>query len=188
MRKVSLFLASATVLAMFFTLPATADHAFGLGHWGNGYAPVVSHNWNDGGTDANVSDGAYYWQDTGFVQGYNPPLPRYEPNFCGYRTGWIITCTVSSADSRLQGYEGIAYPYYYVDGTGHIAGMQVFGADNMSLYRRQQVWRHEMGHAIGLDHTGDGGCVMRADGNVVPGTRCQHDIDAVYSMYTAHRD
>lgn len=131
MRRVAPFLAIAAVAALAFPLPALADHTNGLGHWGNGYAPVVSHNYNDGGTDANAADGAYYWQDTGFQQGYNPPLPRYEPSFCGSRTGWIITCTLPSTDSRLQGYEGITYTSQYQDGTGHLFAVQVFGTDNM---------------------------------------------------------
>jgi hypothetical protein len=169
-RRIRPVVLAIAILGLGLTQPANADHALASGHWGYSYNPAVG---TDGVFDGNAQDAAYYWQDSGFTRGYVPPLPQYgQP--CDLVTGWITACTVGRTSFSIDGDTTVAT---YSDGTIASSYTRVF--NDLSDYRRQQVWRHEFGHALGLGHTSDLGCVMRSDADVAPGTRCQHDIDAI---------
>lgn len=175
-------------LGLFPATPAAADHAYGAGWWGN--PPVV---WSDGNYTANVQDAAYYWEWVGF-DGYYPPLPGVpQPAgaYCaGNYQGVITVCTVSR--SIVQAYcgepcDGHARTYYYI-GTNRIQGAFILVANDLSPYRRQQVWRHEWGHVIGLGHTSDPSCIMHKFASAPNGTGCTHDTLAIQNtMYPGDR-
>lgn len=175
--------------------PAGADHANEFangnpaGHWGNRYAPPVGYCYINQDATGNVQDAAYYWQDTFLPQGYNPPLPR-----ATYTTdeivGWINSCTVEPWHWRLEGHEGNTWVAIQCDNAcNHINRATIFVSSDLNAnpYRRQQVWRHEFGHAVGLGHTNvanaQAQCVMFHSGVAALGSRCQHDIDAMHTMY-----
>lgn len=152
---------------------ATADHQFAYGHWHATAFPGVA---NVNSARGNVEDAAYYWEDRA-GKGYAVVADGVFGD-CGFHPGWITTCTVSR--SRIVGgLEGQASVLW--DGNGHIYAAVVLVANDLQPVRRQQVWRHEMGHAaLGLGHTGDQRCVMKENADVPPGTVCQHDLDAAY--------
>ncbi len=160
--------------------PAQADHAWTHGYWTR--APYVA--W-DGQYAANIQDGAYYWQDRGFVYGYVPPLPGYNHGGSACTNVWdryINVCTV--AQSIVQSYggtSGYSHMYRYADGS--ILGAYILVADNLSPELRQAVWRHEFGHAIGMGHTAGSDCVMYGGSTLVLGETCRHDWDTVDEMY-----
>lgn len=179
-------------LAGIAPVPAGADHANGNGapdggHWGNRYAPAVGYCFINSDRSANVADAAYYWQDTFLPQGYQPPLPRatYQT---GAMRGWINSCELEPGHSLLNGREGRTYRQVECDNAcNHIVWAVVYTANNLAPYRRQQTWRHEWGHGVGLGHTvvlnARTQCVMYETGEAALGSRCRHDIDAMHTMY-----
>lgn len=179
--------------------PALADHKDLLGHWGNGFAPelVIDSSPGVGVHFGNVQDAAGYWKDTNFVNGFrNLFTPVYDNNGCGEKGGAIKFCEVGIYDSRIaNGADSTFYSHDVCDrsdgcplgrGQHHLVAVTVFIRAGLGAYRTQQVYRHEMGHALGLWHTLDPNCVMRADANVPNGYRCQHDIDSMRDMYIYH--
>lgn len=181
-RLILAFLVFATVL---MPQPASADHEYVHGRWDR--APLVGY---DGKNVANLQDGAYYWQDRGF-DGYVPPLPAWNGGGAGCATpydGWIVACTISRG--ILQGYcskacDGMTYVALRSDRT--IYGAYVLIADDLLQARRQQVWRHEFGHAIGMGHTSGTNCVMYESAPVL-GETCWHDYDTITRiMYPGRR-
>lgn len=180
--------------------PALADHKDLLGHWGNGFAPelVIDSSPGYGVHFANVQDAAGYWQDTNFINGFrNLFSPVYDNTGCAERGGAIKFCEVGIYDSRIPvGADSTFYSHDVCDrsdgcplgrGQHHLYSMTVFIRAGLGAYRTQQVYRHEMGHALGLWHTADLNCVMRSDANVPVGYRCQHDLDSMRDMYIYHR-
>lgn len=162
---------------------AHADHAFVFGYWT--HAAVVK---TDGAFPANAQDAAYYWQDRGFNFGYYPPLPQQTTTCTSAPMPelWINSCTVSrtivgqySGDPTNDGSRRLIW----YAGTTEIYSSRTLIANDLSQYRRQQVWRHEIGHAVGLGHTANLGCVMRANADVPPGTTCGQDLAAMAIMY-----
>lgn len=162
---------------------AHADHAFVFGVWT--HAAVVK---TDGAFPDNAKDAAYYWQDRGFKFGYYPPLPQQTTTCTSAPMPelWINVCTVNrsligqySGDSTN---DGVTTTYWY-SGTTQIYSSRTLIVNDLSQYRRQQVWRHELGHAVGLGHTANLGCVMRANADVPPGTICDQDVAAIKIMY-----
>lgn len=185
MKKLLLVLAL-VVTGLAPAAPASANHDFDHGRWNR--APHIA--W-DGLYAGNIQDAAYYWQDRGF-DGYYPPLPDWNHGGSQCATfwdGWINVCTVSRS---------IVSAYCEVNCDGHtsvlnnwpsdIYGAFVLIADDLSPLRRQAVWRHEMGHAIGLGHTADWEttCVMQWQTPVL-GETCKHDRDAINLMYPGKR-
>ena len=167
--------------------PAWSDHANNRGmggHWGNHYAPPVGYCYINSDRTANVQDGAYYWQDTFFPQGYNPPLPRATYT-SGNIAGWINSCELNYGHPALVGRRGQTYWGFQCDtACNHIRYATVYVANLSNAVERQQVWRHEMGHAIGLGHTRvDWRCVMWDGGEPPLGSRCDHDRAALHEMY-----
>lgn len=189
------------LIAVPLAMPASADHTHPnppIGHWGNGFSPelVLDSSPGYGVHFANVQDAAGYWQDTGFINGFrNLFSPVFENNGCGEKGGAVKVCEVSVFDSRVPpGYDGYTYNHWVCDLPSpcnytqvHIYAVTIFVRAGLSDYRRQQIYRHEMGHAVGLGHTLDPNCVMRSDANVPLGYRCQHDIDSMRDLYYYHR-
>ena len=133
-------------------LPAAADHEWDLGSWPAGRYPVVA---NSGGTpDANLEDAAYFWQDRGFSRGYVPPLPRASLGHCNAQWGYINTCTVARGNGMDPNADGEAWVWGGVNGIYQVTLMVANDLDNA---RRQMVWRHEFGHALGLGHNSEQG-------------------------------
>lgn len=173
---------------MFLTVlsptAAHADHAYQLGWWGN--PPIVI---SDGRYTANVQDAAYYWEDAGF-NGYYPPLPNVPQPAGAYCTheydGYINVCTVPRYVLQpycSQACDGFTRTNWYI-GTNRIKNAWTLISDDLSPYRRQQVWRHEWGHVIGLGHTSYPGCVMNADASAPLGGGCTHDVVTIQNtMY-----
>lgn len=165
--------------------PASADHEWHPARWNR--APAVGYDgWNVG----NVQDAAYFWQDRGF-DGYIPPLPLWNGNGAGCATiydGWIIGCTVSRATLQMycsQDCDGTAY--VATNNLGYILGAWILVSNDLDNVRRQQVWRHEWGHAIGLGHTAGTNCVMYHTAPIL-GETCWHDAVTVSNvMYPGRR-
>lgn len=179
MRRLIVFLVAIATVMLVPISPAHASHM--VARWDR--PPVV---WGDGQWEANVQDAAYYWQDRGF-NGYYPPLPyNVGGAYCaGNYTGVITVCTVPRA--VLQPYcnkscDGAAWAYWK-PGTNIINGAYILVSNDLSPYRRQQVWRHEMGHALGFVHTTINTCVMREDANVPLGDGCPSDIQEMQAQY-----
>lgn len=169
------------LLLPLFASPASANHEFDHGYWTR--PPIVVY---DGQFAGNVQDAAYYWQDRGFEFGYYPPLPMWSHGgqYCTATwDGYINVCSIPRW--ILQPYcdfacDGVAQTTWI--GDGQIKGAWVLVADDLSPSRRQAVFRHEMGHALGLGHWNDPSCVMHRDAPVL-GETCQHDRDAMKAMY-----
>jgi hypothetical protein len=149
--------------------PAVADHydssTFGQankygGHWYYTSAPGVGTSnlsWA-----SIIQDAAYFWQDNGAPHsGYTPAptMPAGGAN-CGStpRSGWIDVCPVLWNDANLdygakRGKSVIwAYP-----SNQHIDAVKVYINSGLTGSERQNVMRHEFGHAIGLGHQGGDG-------------------------------
>lgn len=165
--------------------PAAADHGNVPGHWRSGVYPVVTTTYCTGNACALIQDAAYYWQNRGFTRGYHPPLPR-----TGYdcQPGWneISVCFVPWGAPQLQGHMGMAYRGVYDWDQAHIGWAQIFICGDCSNWDQQAVLRHEMGHALGLGHTGDPSCVMH-DPIWVLGETCWHDHWQLATIHN-HRD
>lgn len=184
MKRLIVLVLAIAALGMVHATPAQAHH--GLVHWDR--PPIVI---SDGKFDANVQDAAYFWQDRGFP-GYYPPLPQKPTpagSYCANNyTGYITVCTVSR--SIVQTYcgvpcDGYSWAYIKPNTTNIINGSYILVADDLTPYRRQQIWRHEMGHALGMGHTNTNTCVMRIDANVPLGDGCPEDIWHLDAMYPA---
>lgn len=170
--------------------PAYGGHTDYYGHWGNGFSPSV---WSNNIPDDVVQDGAYFWQDRNFVQGYRPPLPNHGAA-CGTSgdqstagDGSIDICIVSRASDPYlsQGFGGITYFRHGCDNAcNHIYAVTIRVADDLSIADRQKIVRHEFGHALGLGHNATDDSVMHTP--VYTPFSNEHDLDAMYAMYVSH--
>lgn len=189
--------------------PAAADHAnaavctdgtYTCGHWGNRYSPPVYTNLAPWQTVAGapvhdiIQDAGYFWQDNGFVQGWNPgAFPAQGGPSCtgsaagnSFIDGAIHVCFVPSWDPHLQGRaEATSVTRFGRCDTAcnHIYAATVWIATDAGPALRQYAARHGFGHALGLGHTG--GCtVMNIDFTGCWAT--QHERDAMWVMYGSH--
>lgn len=191
-----------TALVAVGASPALANHAnnpssvYPTGyHWGNGYSPFVQCDFVNWDCSGPVLDAAYFWQDNGFRQGYQPPVPSSASYSCGSRDGGINLCRSDRGSSLFQynsGLDGLTYVTAICDDPNgncsnrplHVLNAVSVVASDLTGLRRQEVIRHEFGHALGLGHSFDSTSVMRIDAPTPYAD--QHDDDAMYSMYTAH--
>lgn len=154
---VALVVLIATVAPVAIAQPALANHDNYYGHWV--YPPVVSTPQN--GWEDSIQDAAYYWQDNAFYRGYYPPLPNKDNAACGGIVNRINICVVAPGDSRLHGYAGWTDVWY--DSYKHIYAAATYVDWSLTGANKQNIFRHEFGHALGLGHnTHTTGSVMRA--------------------------
>lgn len=141
-----------TVVTLINPTPAHANHANYHGHWNQ--PPLVESPF--GNYAANIQDAAYYWQDVAFFRGYYPPLPNDQGySGCLLLTGRISICEINRWTSPLNGNNGIAQvERYETDSNKHIRAARIYIANDMGLnpLLKQITYRHEFGHALGLDH------------------------------------
>lgn len=165
------------------------------GRWYN--PPIVV---SDGAHDANVQDGAYYWQDRGFP-GFYPPLPRV---IGGWRCdtpydGEIMVCEVprwvveqyscmygGSCDGTAGAVSRNFYDYSYTP--ARIIRAYILIDNGLSPWDRQIAYRHEFGHVLGLGseygypHTSNPECIMYY-APWSPGLSCEEDIESMQGLY-----
>lgn len=165
--------------------PAAADHANDPGHWRSGVYPIVTVPYCAGNGCELVQDAAYFWQNRGYTKGFTPPLPRTGYD-CNPNWNEISVCFVDYSNPVLQGNLGITHRSTYPWDLAHMGWAQIFVCGNCSGWDQQATLRHEMGHALGLGHTGDPNCVMH-DPVYILGETCWHDHWQMATMYN-HRD
>ena len=205
MRRAVMLVMAATVVAGGLILPgapAHADHAWGFEHWysaaGQTSAPPV-YDRNDtwrGGIQL-ADDAARFWTSTSVVGTHRGSYPTINPYLasrggnawdCNFQPWAIIICV---EDSWWAGWAAKAEidPW----GTeGHIQSCRI--VLNAAHLRNEQDWRvrvivrHEMGHCLGLGHTGPSWAttpVMAAKPEALWAS--EHDVHALYDMYYWHK-
>lgn len=191
--------------------PARADHAngavcsdgtFTCGHWGNRYSPPVYMNVGggtilSGGASAFdvVQDAGYFWQDNGFVQGWNPGAfpatggPNCSGSVAGnsFVDGAIHVCFVPSWDPNLGGRaeQTSVTRFGRCDSAcNHIYAATIWVATDASPSLRQYAMRHGMGHALGLGHHNSECGVMNV--NYCTPFATADDRAAMWTEYGSH--
>lgn len=140
-----------------------------------------------------VEEAAYYWQDRGFDRGFTGPLPTTGYTRCDNNTsGSINICFVSYGDPLLEGHKGIAKVYNFGNLNGdyaHTHSAQIFICGTCTLDEQRILLRHEIGHALGLDHhLTNPGCMMHDPIYVMPWEGCADDINHLRSIAQSHYD
>jgi hypothetical protein len=209
MRKLIVALAL-VALAGLTPVPVLADHAnravctdgtYTCGHWGNRYSPPVYTNLAGWQTVSGASvvdiiqDAGYFWQDNGFVQGWNPGAfpAQGGPNCTGQVAGFsfidgaIHVCFVPSSDSHLNGRaESTSVTRFGRCDTAcnHIYAATMWIATDASPPLRQYAIRHGLGHALGLGHHNSECGVMNSLSGCPSAT--QDDRNAMWIEYGSH--
>jgi hypothetical protein len=161
--------------------PAGADHANWGPHWGHGYQPHVGVN------DCNYCGMTAYaervWVTAGFRNGFVVGPGAGVPGDCYFHGGAIEVCMTKVGDPWLYGRSGNTFVHTVNNPMTHMNDVKIYVARSAS--KLQGVIDHEYGHAIGLGHTADTGCVMHDP--FYTQYPCNHDTDMLKNvMYNGH--
>lgn len=171
---------------VFHRLDATVASLGQTGHWSSGQRDLVIVD----------KTGDRRWQ-----QATQWAVARWNEAGAGVRLSWeagrgpcrpegvrIAVCLRSSEELRRQGpprAEGLAKPQ--LGDNSHIDGATVLVCSDcgLDLSRRRVVATHEVGHTLGLHHSGDLGALMsNQGGSEYPDRRAYATLRAIY----AHED
>lgn len=215
-----LFLAMVLVLGSLAVSPAPAQaiHANSFAHWGHGYKPFVKSAAVAGADGCNASGTNFctffgnaesHWKSNGFSRGFTPAGAT---NSCGWQGGGIVYCPVFSGTTISVGFgscvigetcSAAIFERYVYNPNKHLDAVSLYYCRDCGYNsdRLKRIFRHELGHSIGLGHSVDSNSVMHVDATKrcpeLNGPFClpnatganQHDRDALFNdMYNGHNE